>query len=123
MSRRATSRRLVSLTLLLACAATPLLADSFYTVTPCRVFDTRSTSSPLSTNIASTFAIGGSCGVPVEATAVACNSTLVPQGGISVDLGEYPGDLSFPTSTNVVSANPSSSAIAGFSVMTLSNDG
>lgn len=123
MSRRATSRRLVSLTVLLACAATPLLADSFYTVTPCRVFDTRGTSSPLSTNIASTFAIGGSCGVPVEATAVACNSTLLPQGGISVDLGEYPGDLSFPTSTNVVSANPSSSAIAGFSVMTLSNDG
>lgn len=122
MSRRATSR-LVSLTVLLACAATPLLADSFYTVTPCRVFDTRNTSSPLSTNIASTFAIVGSCGVPVEATAVACNTTLLPQGGISVDLGEYPGDQSLPTNTNVVSANSTSSPIAGFSVMTLSNDG
>jgi hypothetical protein len=125
MSRRATSRLLVSLTVLLAGAATPLLADdSFYTVTPCRVFDTRSTS-PFPTNIASTFAIAGSCGIPVEASAIACNTTLLPQGGISVDLGEYPGDQSLPTNTNVVSSNPSNlnPAIAGFSVMTLSNDG
>src|ERR1700724_49567 len=124
MSPRATSRRLVSVSVLLACAATPLLADSFYTVTPCRVFDSRSSSSPFPTNIATTFAIGGNCGIPVEASAVSCNTSVLPQGGISVDLGEYPGDQSLPAITNVVSADPAiNPAIAGFSVMTLSNDG
>ncbi|HEY6321281.1 MAG TPA: hypothetical protein VJA16_06960, partial [Thermoanaerobaculia bacterium] len=62
--------------------------------------------------------------MPLEATAVACNTTLLPQG-INLDLSEYPGDYSTPTGTNVVSVggpNPYS-PIAGFSVMPLSNDG
>jgi hypothetical protein len=106
---------------LLALVAGPLGADSYYTVTPCRVFDTRSNNSPIPTNVATSFGIGGTCGVPLEATAVSCNTTLLPQG-ISIDLGEFPGDLVAPTNTNVVSAGPNQ-AIAGFSVMPLSNDG
>ena len=76
--------------------------DSFYTVHPCRVFDTRTTNTPIQPNTTTTFAVGGLCGVPLEASAVACNATLVPQG-TTLDLGIFPGDLTTPANTNVVS--------------------
>jgi len=55
-------------------------AFSFYTVTPCRVADTRSTSA-LSSAVTRTFAIAGSCGVPATAQAVAVNVTIVGPTG------------------------------------------
>ncbi len=45
---------------------------SFYTLTPCRVLDTRS-SQPLSTGVDRTIPIAGSCGVPATAKAVSLN--------------------------------------------------
>jgi ELWxxDGT repeat protein len=47
----------------------------FYTVPPCRVFDTRS-GSPLGT-APRRFAVGGSCGIPATALAVTANLTAV----------------------------------------------
>ena len=59
------------------CALTQL---SFYTVTPCRVFDTRESSgptlgAPLTCGSDRTFTVAGTCGVPATARAVSLNLT------------------------------------------------
>jgi len=106
-----------------AMLAHPLLADNFYTVPPCRVLDTRTTNTPIQTNTPTTFGVGGMCGVPLEASAVVSNTTLVPQGTL-LDLAVFPGDLTTPTTSNVVSVGQNPNApIAGFAVLPLSNDG
>ena len=55
-------------------------AMDFYTVTPCRVFDTREVSgptlgAPLNCGTAQSFTVAGKCGVPGSATAVSLNLT------------------------------------------------
>jgi ELWxxDGT repeat protein len=52
----------------------------FYTLPPCRVFDTRSTGA-LSSGAARTFTVAGTCGVPAGATAVAVNLTVIGASG------------------------------------------
>jgi hypothetical protein len=57
---------------------------SFYTVTPCRAFDSRSLagSSPLRAGSYAQLAIGGRCGIPATAKAVSLNVTVVsPSAG------------------------------------------
>src|ERR1700732_406004 len=87
-----------------ALLASPLAADSFYAVTPCRVLDTRTTNSPVLANTPTLFAVGGLCGIPAVASSVSFNVTLVGRG-ITVDLGMAAGDAVAPPSTNVVSTN------------------
>jgi hypothetical protein len=106
--------------LVVALTAAPLAADSFYAVAPCRVLDTRTTSSPVESNTPTVFGVAGLCGIPVEASSVSFNVTLVPQS-ISVDLAMCPGDLAAPTNTNVVSTH--GAVIAGAAVIPLSDDG
>jgi uncharacterized repeat protein (TIGR01451 family) len=53
---------------------------NFYTVTPCRAVDTRSTTA-LASGISRTFTVGGSCGVPATARAVAVNVTVLGATG------------------------------------------
>jgi hypothetical protein len=55
-------------------------ATDFYTVTPCRVFDTRELTgptlgAPLACGSVRTFMVAGECGVPASATAVSLNVT------------------------------------------------
>jgi hypothetical protein len=67
----------------------------YYTVTPCRLLDTRS-STPLISEVSQTFAATGSCGIPSTAKAIAVNVTAANQtagGHVRV----YPGDLALPT--------------------------
>lgn len=52
----------------------------FYTVTPCRLADTRP-GAPLLTNQPRSFSVAGSCGIPAEARAVAVNLTAVAPNG------------------------------------------
>jgi ELWxxDGT repeat protein len=52
----------------------------FYTVTPCRLADTRSTT-PLLPDQPRTLPVTGSCGIPAEAQAVAVNFTVVAPNG------------------------------------------
>jgi hypothetical protein len=70
------------------------VATGFQSLTPCRVFDTRdSTGWPaLAASSARVFPVGGRCGVPLSAKAVALNITVVPSTGGSLSL--YPGNLS-----------------------------
>jgi uncharacterized repeat protein (TIGR01451 family) len=74
-----------------------LAAVDFYTAAPCRVVDTRS-SSPLSSGVARTFTVAGSCGIPANAKAVAANVTVVtPTGSGYVSI--YPAGTLPGTST------------------------
>ncbi len=50
---------------------------SFYTVTPCRVIDTRTSPPALAANASRPIPIGGQCGVPIDATAAVVNITAV----------------------------------------------
>ena len=50
---------------------------NFYSVTPCRVADTRLTDPPpLAAGASRDFAVAGTCGIPADATAVAFNVTV-----------------------------------------------
>jgi hypothetical protein len=64
-----------------SCSA-PRPAAHFYTVPPCRVFDSRlpGAGGPLFSGEERLVRFGGACGVPLDATAVAINVTVVPRG-------------------------------------------
>jgi hypothetical protein len=54
---------------------------SFYNVTPCRVLDTRESSSAPTLNGLRTISVaGGACGAPATASAYVLNATALPQG-------------------------------------------
>lgn len=77
----------------------PNPALSFYTVTPCRAIDTRS-SAPLASQIPRTFPVGGICGIPASAKAVSANVTVTqPSGQGHVSL--WPGDLQQPMVSSI----------------------
>ncbi|MCL4807098.1 MAG: hypothetical protein KJ062_04795, partial [Thermoanaerobaculia bacterium] len=73
----------------------PSSPAGFYPVTPCRIVDTRNAagpygSPPLAAGASRSFVIGGQCGVPSDATAVALNVTVTaPTDAGSLSL--YPG--------------------------------
>lgn len=70
----------------------------YYTVTPCRVFDSRS-GSPLS-NGTRNFQVTGKCGIPTSAKAISANLTTVgPQGAGFLTL--YPGDATLPQASTI----------------------
>lgn len=83
----------------------PPVASSFYTVAPCRAADTRDPDGPfggpaLSSGVDRTFTIGGRCGVPVTARAVAYNVTLTGSlSGGHVTL--FPGGSALPASSTL----------------------
>jgi hypothetical protein len=66
----------------------------FYTLTPCRVLDTRTTS-PLASGTQLTIASAGACGVPATARALAANITVVGATGAG-NLALYPGNYPRP---------------------------
>jgi len=79
----------------------PALATSFYTLTPCRVADTRNASGAyggpflFATNIRS-FTLTGRCGIPATAKAIATNIT-VTAGTAAGFLTLYPGGSVLPS--------------------------
>lgn len=66
-------------------------ASDFYTLSPCRVADTRGISSPLLSGTVRVFNVAGVCGIPADARAVALNVTVVGATG-SGDLSLHPSD-------------------------------
>ncbi|HBL26418.1 MAG TPA: hypothetical protein DD490_06250 [Acidobacteria bacterium] len=66
--------------------------SDFYTVTPCRLLDTRLTAGPLggpalAANASRAIAAGGQCGVSTAATAIAANVTVLPQAAGYLTIG------------------------------------
>lgn len=103
----------------------PPAAGDFYTLTPCRLVDTRNAAGPrggpaLAGQELRSFPVSGACGVPADAKAVAANVTVVSpaQDG---HLGVYPGD-SFALGTWVVSFR-AGTTLASFAVATLATNG
>ncbi|HEV3077070.1 MAG TPA: RHS repeat-associated core domain-containing protein [Thermoanaerobaculia bacterium] len=96
----------------------------FYTLTPCRILDTRQTGAPLTqANPQHVYQISGACGVPANAQAVTLNVTLV-NATTNLSVQGYPGDAPGAPGTNVVSASPPVTAvIAGAAVLPLATDG
>ncbi|MFP5287602.1 MAG: hypothetical protein ACLGI9_17830, partial [Thermoanaerobaculia bacterium] len=101
--------------------STPVVVSSppldFHTVAPCRVVDTRD-STPLASGVARTVTVGGACGVPATAKAVAANLTVVgatAQGYLVV----YPAGVPTPATSNInfpagqVRANSAQIGLAG----------
>jgi len=81
-------------------SALPSSAADFYTVPPCRLVDTR-TSSPLSSGIPGFLSTAGACGIPVDAVAMAVNVTVIhptAKGNLKV----YPSGA-IPPQASVVS--------------------
>lgn len=91
----------------------------FFTLTPCRVLDTRS-STALSSGVERMALIAGSCGVPATARALAVNATVVqPTGNGYLTL--HPGDVGVPlTSTLNFRAGETR---ANYAVLALALDG
>ncbi|HXK12837.1 MAG TPA: hypothetical protein VMT70_24600 [Vicinamibacteria bacterium] len=78
---------------------------SYFTLTPCRVADTRNRVGPsggpaLAANTARTFPVSGTCAVPSTALAVAGNLTVVNETD-SGDLRVYPAGISPPTASAI----------------------
>lgn len=73
----------------------PVVATDFYTVTPCRVLDTRQTYFAMINGFPRSFPVAGLCGIPATAKAVVANITaLEPQSSGSVRF--YAEDLGLP---------------------------
>jgi hypothetical protein len=77
----------------------------FYTLTPCRVFDTRGANGPwggpaLAPGQNRSFTIAGRCGVPSSAVAVSVNVT-VTQPGAAGNIEYFPGNA-FPFGTSTL---------------------
>jgi hypothetical protein len=83
----------------------PPSESRLYTVTPCRLVDTRSAPGPFGgpailANSERTFAIGGRCGVPTTAKAAALNVT-VTQATATGNLRLYAGGTVLPPTTAI----------------------
>jgi hypothetical protein len=81
------------------------LATRFYTVTPCRVVDTRNPTGAyggpaLSANSDRTFMLGGRCGIPSDAKSAFLNVT-VTQASAPGDLRLYPGGTPVPLASAI----------------------
>ena len=86
-------------------SATPPSRYGFYTVTPCRVVDTRNAPGPyggpaIQSNSDRSFVIVGRCGVPTTASAVALNVTIT-NATTSGNIRIYPEGSPLPLSSTV----------------------
>jgi PKD repeat protein len=72
----------------------------YFTVTPCRTFDSRS-GSPLASGTQFAVQIGGTCGVPMSARAVSVNLTVVGPTGNGF-LSVYPDATGAPPTTSTL---------------------
>lgn len=77
--------------------ATPL---DFYTVAPCRLYDSREGLPPLASGVARIVQAAGSCGIPAGARALAANVTVISPTGLG-NASLYPGNYPPPVATTV----------------------
>ena len=103
-------------------AQTPL---SFYPLSPCRLWDTRSAGPAHSANTTRNFPVRGMCGVPVTAQAVALNLTVTFGTLTNRDFGNmraYPAGTPVPPAS-VLNWLATDSAIANGAIIPLGDDG
>ncbi|WP_051267662.1 RCC1 domain-containing protein [Nakamurella lactea] len=78
----------------------PASASMYVSLAQCRVVDTRSSGGPLTVGNHRTWQIGGHCGVPATATAVAASVSAVAPAGVGF-LRVWPAGTAEPTATFV----------------------
>jgi hypothetical protein len=72
----------------------------FYTITPCRVFDTRLSGPGLTSEVTQVVQIAGLCGIPIDAGAVSLNLTAVaPSSSGYIVL--FPGNEPVPETSSI----------------------
>lgn len=86
--------------------STPSLASDFYTVTPCRLLDTRNANGTyggpvFGPSVQRSFTVTGRCGIPAGATAVAANVTVFQPTALG-NVNVFPGNA-FDLGTTTVS--------------------
>ncbi|HVR98404.1 MAG TPA: hypothetical protein VMW27_17455 [Thermoanaerobaculia bacterium] len=99
----------------------PEQGANFFTITPCRIYDSRDFADPLRSNVPRQIAATLlTCGIPITAKAVAANVTVVvPTGDGHASL--YPGNYPVPNSTTI---NFRAGVVrANFAVVPLATDG
>ncbi len=105
--------------------AAPPAATDFYTITPCRVIDTRLANGPLggpalSAGQTRNFTVTGTCGIPAGATSIAVNVTAVNPAAAG-NLQLFPGNA-FPLGTSAINF-PAGSTRANNAIVILATDG
>jgi len=70
--------------------------QDLFSITPCRVYDSRSNGGPLNQGTEYTVPVAGTCGIPANATAVSVNLTIVGATGTG-ELWLYPAGGSPPS--------------------------
>jgi len=100
----------------------PVPPESFFTVPPCRIADTRTTI-PLTTGVQQTFQVTGLCGIPASAKAVSLNFTAIsPTGG--GHLRFFPGDQTWsPFIHSTHNFDPANSPRANNGIVRLATNG
>ncbi|HYT32966.1 MAG TPA: hypothetical protein VEO37_10260, partial [Thermoanaerobaculia bacterium] len=88
-----------------ACFPPSFPGASFFTVSPCRVADTRDPVGPyggpaLAANVDRTFVIGGQCAIPLTAKAVSFNFTITQPTALG-DLRAFPAGGGLPLVSNL----------------------
>jgi len=82
----------------------PPTGASFYTLTPCRVFDTRNENGPLGgpaiTSTGRSFTVTGVCGIPASAKSIAINVTVTASDSKSW-IAVFPGEIAWPGNSTV----------------------
>jgi hypothetical protein len=91
----------------------------FYTISPCRVYDSRS-SAAIGSGSVRTIGVGGSCDIPLGARAVAANVTVVSSTSAGY-AALYPGNYPLPA-TSTINFVPSATR-ANNAVLSLATDG
>jgi hypothetical protein len=91
----------------------------FYTIEPCRILDTRSTT-PLVSGISETFTLNGVCGIPASAKTLSVNVTAVDATGAG-NIVLWPTGMPNP-GTGVVNFLSTFSR-ANNAILTLASDG
>jgi hypothetical protein len=105
--------------------AAPSTAGDFYTMTPCRLIDTRNANGPLggpelSAGQTRTFTVAGNCGIPAGAKALAANVTVIlPVAAGNLQL--FPGNA-FPLGASAINFDAGVDR-ANNALVTLATDG
>jgi serine protease len=100
----------------------PLAAEGYFTVPPCRIFDSRS-STILTSGQLRTVQVAGNCDIPSTAKAVSFNVTAVSPTGVGY-LALYPGDkTSNPFPVTVLNFDSASSPRANNAIQRLATNG
>lgn len=99
------------------------LAESFFTVGPCRILDTRGTNTPLTSGVARTVQVTGTCSIPASAKAVSVNVTVISPTGPGF-MRIFPGDqLGGPFEHSTLNYDPLTSPRSNNAILRLATNG